>query len=265
MSNRQKSKKISPRKIGIFIAFVAVIILLFYLATFLKQEEILPSNVADTEKSQENSEIAKIREANKEAIVQAQKQGIMQVRPIEIGDHVWGELEASVQLIIYNDLTCPFCANFYATAKTIKEFFSDRVVIAFRHFPLPTHPMALEAALASECAAEQDNFFKMLDKLFTDNQVGKMSIEQFKQDAAALGLNIAEFDQCLETEKYKEKIQAQISEAKKFNITGTPGNFVNGEPVPGAYPYEDFIGSDGQERKGMKSIIERHLDEGLGN
>ncbi len=258
----KKKKKISPHKFGIIIAFVVVIILLFYLATFLKQEKISSDNVADLGKSEEKSEITKIKDANKEAIAQAQKQGIRQVRPIDEGDHIWGELEAPVQLIIYNDLTCPFCADFYATTKTIKEFFGDKVVIAFRYFPLATHSMALEAALASECAAEQDKFFKMYDKLFANNQAGRMNIEQFKQNAVELKLDAAKFSQCLETQKYKDKIQAQMLEGRNFNVTGTPGNFVNSEPVPGAYPFEDFIGSDGQERKGMKSIIEKHLREG---
>ena len=88
-----------------------------------------------------------------------------------------------------------------------------------------------------------------------------MNVEQFKQNAVELELDAAKFNQCLETQKYKDKIQAQMLEGRNFNVTGTPGSFVNSEPVPGAYPFEDFTGSDGQEREGMKSIIERHLND----
>ena len=62
-------------------------------------------------------------------------------------------------------------------------------------------------------------------------------------------------------EKYKDKIQAQMDAGSNFGVTGTPGNFINGEPAPGAVPFEDFTDSTGRQRKGMRSIIERHLWE----
>ena len=203
-----------------------------------------------------------IKDYNKQVVEQVQTMATKTVRPIDTTDHVWGDLSAPVQLIIYDDFQCPFCAEFYDTTEEIKEFFGKKVVIAFRHFPLSFHPLAVPAALASECAAEQEKFWEMYEKLFTDNKENRMSLEQFKEDAEAVGLDTAKFNECLDKEKYKNKIQTHILEGGNFNVTGTPGNFVNGEPVPGAYPFTDFTDSSGQQREGMKSIIERHLTAG---
>ena len=147
------------------------------------------------------------------------------------------------------------------TQEQIKKEFGDKVVIAFRHFPLRTHTYAYQAASAAECAAEQGRFWEMYNKLFIDNKAGQLNKNQFKKDAEDLGLDRAKFNRCLDTERYKDKIQSQMVEGRNFGVNGTPGNFVNGEPVPGAVPFEDFTDSSGRQREGMKSIIERHLND----
>ncbi|MFH1583162.1 MAG: thioredoxin domain-containing protein [Candidatus Falkowbacteria bacterium] len=179
--------------------------------------------------------------------------------PINIADHVWGDIKAPVQIIVYSDFECPFCARFAATMKVIKENFKDNVAITFRHYPLLGHPEAESAAEVAECAAEQGKFWEMHDKLFADNVAGRMSVEQFKQDAADLGLNQEQFNQCLDSGKYNDKITAQIAEGNKAGVTGAPTIFVNGDIYPGAYPFEDFTTPDGRQEKGMKSIISELL------
>jgi protein-disulfide isomerase len=181
-------------------------------------------------------------------------------RPVmSADDHIWGKIEAPVKIIVYSDFTCPFCLRFYETTQKIKQEFGDKVAIAFRYFPLPSHQGAFEAAMAAECAAEQDKFWPMHDKLFTDNKNDRLTKEQYLKDAQDLKLDVAKFSQCLEAKKYKEKIAQSYVKGKSFDILGTPTVFVDNEIYPGAYPFEDFVGPDGRQRKGMKSIIERHL------
>lgn len=183
------------------------------------------------------------------------------LRPIDSTDQVWGEIGASVKMIVYSDFECPFCAQFAATMKQIETEFFGKIAIAFRHYPLAGHPEAEKAAEASECAAEQGKFWEMHDKLFADNIAGRMSAEQFKKDAADLSLNQEQFNQCLDSGKYRDKISRQKSEGDKAGVTGTPTSFLNGIIYPGAYPFEDFIASDGQPEKGMKSIISGLLNK----
>ena len=187
------------------------------------------------------------------------KYQVKAVRPIDQTDHLWGPADAPVQLILYDDFECPYCFDFYQTVKEIKEEFGDQVVVAFRHYPLSIHPNALIAAEAAECAAEQDKFWPMYDQLFADNLAKRMNREQFKKDATNLDLDQVKFNQCLEREKYKDKVMAQMLAGKGFGVTGTPTIFVNAEIYPGAYPFLDFTAPDGRAEEGMKSIIERQL------
>lgn len=234
-----------------------IMVLLFYFLPAKETEKETKILVKDQASSGE----IELGETNKEAVAKGEAQDLRQVRAIDETDHFLGDLDAPVQLIIYDDFECPFCAQFYKTTEQIKEHFGDQIVIAFRHFPLSFHPLAMPAALSSECAAEQGKFWQMYDRLFADNMDKKMNILQFKQDAVDIGLDAAQFNQCLDQEEYKDKIFAQMAEGKLAGVNGTPGNFVNGQSLPGAYPFEDFTDREGKERKGMKSIIERQLSE----
>ncbi len=206
-----------------------------------------------------NGTVEQLLESNKEAIKKAVDAN-PSLRPADETDHIWGDLDAPVQLIIYDDFECPFCARFYDTVNQIKEYFGNKVVVVFRHFPLRFHPNAMNAALASECAAEQGKFWEMYDKIFADNKARRLSVEQFKKDAKDLGLDLVKFNQCLDTKKYKDKIERQMLEGRNAGVTGTPGNFINGRPLPGAYPFEDFERM-GKKVDGMKSIIESYLND----
>lgn len=185
------------------------------------------------------------------------------LRPIDQTDHVWGDAGAPVAIIVYSDFECPFCSKFAETMKQIEENFKDKVAITFRHYPLPGHPDAEKAAEAAECASEQGKFWGMHDKLFADNVAGRMGIEQFKQDAADLGLREEQFNQCFDSGKYQNKIIEQTAGGEKAGVIGTPTIFVNGNIYPGAYPFEDFTSPDGRQNKGMNSIISEFLNKPL--
>jgi len=183
------------------------------------------------------------------------KPELIKVSPIDSTDHVFGKLAAPVQMIVYSDFQCPFCAEFAQTMKQVEQEFGDKVAVVFRHYPLAGHPEAAKAAEASECAAEQGKFWGMHDKLFADNTAGRMSVAQYKQDAADLGLDAAKFNQCLDSGKFESKIKEQAAAGAKAGVTGTPTSFINGNIYPGAYPFADFTASDGQPEQGLKSII----------
>ncbi|MDP2709380.1 MAG: thioredoxin domain-containing protein [bacterium] len=180
-------------------------------------------------------------------------------RPISSADHLKGQAGAPVEMIVYSDFECPFCAQFADTMEKIEGYFRSQIVIAFRHYPLPGHPDAQQAAEASECAAEQGKFWEMHDKLFADNAAGRMSVGQFKQDAADLGLNQEQFNQCLDSGQYRNKVSEQKAAGGEAGVTGTPTSFINGFIYPGAYPFEDFTSPDGTPEKGMKTIISNLL------
>jgi len=66
--------------------------------------------------------------------------------------------------------------------------------------------------------------------------------------AKNIGLSLKPFEACLNSERYEEKIDQDISDARKAGITGTPGfvlgetteNFVQGTFIGGTRPYIHF-------------------------
>lgn len=187
--------------------------------------------------------------------VGADLQSVTQVRPLDQSDYVQGSLQAPVQIIFYGDFDCPFCADFYSTLKKAETEFKDNVAIGWRYFPLRIHDMALSAAEAAECAAEQGKFWEMYDKLFTDKQNNKLNTDQIATDAVAVGLDAKQFKNCWDGGKYRDKIQSQLQEASKYNVSGPPYSFINGAYISGAKPWDDYKDQNGNTQTGLKSII----------
>src|SRR4051812_41295422 len=71
---------------------------------------------------------------------------------------VHGQSDAWVTIIEVSDFQCPFCGRAVATLKQIEDTYKDDVRLVFKHNPLPFHQRAMPAALAAECAHEQNKF-----------------------------------------------------------------------------------------------------------
>lgn len=159
--------------------------------------------------------------------------------PVTKDDHVRGNPNAKITMIEFSDFECPFCGRHLPTLNQVLTQYGDDVRLVYRHFPLTSiHPNAQKAAEASECAGEQGKFWEMHDLLFA-NQTA-LTIPSLKSYAGQLELNQSQFDSCLDTSKYASKIAAQSAEGQAAGVTGTPGTFVNGELVRGAYPLATF-------------------------
>jgi protein-disulfide isomerase len=165
---------------------------------------------------------------------------------LKADDHIKGEKGAKVTIIEYSDFQCPFCGRAEPTIAKILETYGEDVVFAYRHFPLSFHPNARPAALASECAAEQDKFWEYHKVLYANsNALSKTDLLKYADD---LKLDAADFKSCLESEKYAKKVDADFAQGQADGVTGTPAFFINGELIAGAYPFDSF-----------KQIIDRKL------
>jgi protein-disulfide isomerase len=58
--------------------------------------------------------------------------------------------------------------------------------------------------------------------------------------AVALNLDEKSFQTCLDSGKFKAKIQADMDQGTKVGVAGTPGFFVNGVFLSGAQPQSEF-------------------------
>lgn len=153
-----------------------------------------------------------------------------------------GSASAPVTIIEFSDFQCSFCKKFWAeTLPKLKEAYihTGKARFSYRHFAiLGKH--SEQAALASECAAEQGKFWEYHDQLFR-NQGGLAFTEpKLKQYAGDIGLKVGDFGTCLETGKYRQKVERETEAAANLGGRGTPLFIVNQRPLIGAQPYSVF-------------------------
>jgi protein-disulfide isomerase len=147
-----------------------------------------------------------------------------------------GPATAPVTIVEFSDFECPFCGRLFPTLKAVENIYLDRVRIVYRQFPLRRiHPMAEKAAEAALCANEQGRFWDMHDSLFSDQE--HLMVDALKARAAALKLDTAAFNACLDSGREAATIDKDIAEGTKAGVTGTPAMFINGRMLVGAQPF----------------------------
>ena len=146
-----------------------------------------------------------------------------------------GDQKARITIVEFSDYQCPFCGR-YATEtlpQLIEKYVkTGKVKYVFRNFPLEQlHPLAEKAAEASACAGDQQKYWEAHDRFFRNQH--NLSATDMPSQAAALGLDIAQFEECLESGKYASRVKADVMEGQKFNVRGTPSFFFGKEVVDG--------------------------------
>jgi len=167
---------------------------------------------------------------------------------IQENDYVLGNRNAEVKVFEFSDFQCPYCSIFHEVMHQVVDEYGDQVAWVFKQFPIASHPLGMPGSLATECAGEQGKFWEMSDKIFSNQET--LSLDSFEKFAQELNLDTDQFNTCVAEEKYKDKILADYNLGIELGVGGTPTNFINGQMVPGAVPFEN-----------MKEIIDEILNQ----
>ena len=172
----------------------------------------------------------------------------IKISPVGDNDHILGNLKAKVIVVEYSDTECPFCKSFHGIMHQIVDNYGNKVAWVYRHFPIDAlHPKARKEAEATECAASlagNDGFWKYIDKIYeiTPSNNG-LDPALLSEIANEIGVDKQEFETCLSSQKFKDKINNYISDGAKAGAQGTPYSLVlvNGKVVDvinGAQPFD---------------------------
>lgn len=158
-----------------------------------------------------------------------------------------GPKDAPITIVEYSDYQCPFCKKWNKeTYKSLLAAYPGKIKFVYRNLPLTSiHPSALPAAEAALCAGDQNAYWQFHDKLFAGETLGDDIYTQYAQD---LGLNMAVFQNCVTSHKYKDSIQKESDYIIGLGVRSTPTFFINGIAVVGAQPLDVF-----------KQIIDKEL------
>ncbi len=158
---------------------------------------------------------------------------------IELGSApVRGKSNAKVTIVEWSDFQCPFCNRVGPTLEQIEKEYGDSVRIAFKHLPLDIHPEARGAHAAAEAAHRQGKFWAMHDRIFANQR--DLRVETLEGYAKEIGLDLDRYRKDVASADVRKAIEADLEQAQKLGVTGTPAFFINGRNLSGAQPFPNF-------------------------
>lgn len=165
---------------------------------------------------------------------------------------VKGNPNAKITIIEFSDFQCPYCKRGKDVADEVLKAYPNDVKLVFKNFPLGFHKEAIPSAKAALAAHKQGKFWEMHDALF--NNQSKLGSDLYLAQAKELGLNVEQFQKDMASPEIEAAVKADQAIGEKNGIQGTPGFFVGGVAVKGAYPIDHF-----------KMIIDRLLGKAPAN
>jgi protein-disulfide isomerase len=150
-----------------------------------------------------------------------------------------GNPKAPVVIVEFSDFQCTYCQSVQPTLKNLLTKYEGRVNLGYRDLPVrDIHPQAQLAAEAARCAGEQGQFWEYHDLLFANQN--KLDNPGLVELARGLKLDEKQFDSCLSSGKYTQKIEEDRQAALRAGVSGTPGFFINGNMLSGNVPQDSF-------------------------
>jgi len=153
--------------------------------------------------------------------------------------HFFGNPDAPVTVVEFADFECPYCGQMEKTVRRLRQAYASQVKFVFRQLPLPQlHRYAEKAAEASECAADQGQFWPAVENLY-DHQ-DNLSVPDLERYGTSLGLEATRFDQCLSSGATAARVARDVEDARALRIRVTPTFFIEGRRFEGGMDYYQF-------------------------
>ncbi len=157
--------------------------------------------------------------------------------------YVKGAQDASLRITEFVDFRCPSCAVAHDYLTYLRAANKGEVRVVFHHYPLDqacnpiaqqVHPSSCAAAIASECAGDQDAFWAYADRLFANQK--RFSRAELVDHAEALDLDRERFESCLGDTRMADRVRRDVEEGQRLGISATPTLIINGRVIEGLPP-----------------------------
>lgn len=162
-----------------------------------------------------------------------------------------GAENAPVQIVVFDDLECPFCAKMHAQMfPAVLERYKDQVRVVYKDFPLDQHPWAMRAAIDSSCLGAQSTtgYWNLVDYIHAhagelggdDKSLAKANeaLDTLTRDEGKRQkVDEATLNACV-TKQDATAVKSSIKVGEALGVDSTPALFINGEKLDGAVPME---------------------------
>jgi protein-disulfide isomerase len=173
-----------------------------------------------------------------------------------------GSATAPIQITVFEDLQCPYCARLSATLASVRGKIGERASVVFKHLPLSNqcnaamgrdmHPGACHAAFWAMAAHEQNKFWAFSKRVFgdmaalmpagddLDERLTALDVN-LRKHAKAAGVDVAKAEQYVKERKFVPLLERDVREAAQLRVSGTPSVFINGREYNGPLSAERII------------------------
>ena len=210
-----------------FVVIVAVVIISFstYYATLL-----------ETQKLAQDRFLASQQEPQQE---------------FENGSPILGSESAPITIVEFGDYQCEACyAWFHNTRDTLIDNYIEtgKAKLIFVDLPFLGRDSP-KAAQASYCAEDQEKYWEYHTILYTFQDghpdSGWADRDRLNSFAFSLDMNMDEFNECMDSSKYKQRVKANYDESVRNGVQSTPTFIIisedgKKEQFSGAQPYSVF-------------------------
>lgn len=150
----------------------------------------------------------------------------------------WGPPDAKVTVIEFSDFQCPFCKRAAFSLKPYLGELRKEIRFIYVNYPLDLacnpsvkhamHPVSCLAAKAALCAGQKGKFWEFHDLVFENQK--RLSRTTLMNLGKKVGLEETWLNVCLIAPETEARLNAEIREGEKFQVSGTPAIFINGRP-----------------------------------
>ena len=160
--------------------------------------------------------------------------------------HDRGSQSAPVVLIDMSDFACPYCAEFsLKTYPALDREYVQTGKVLFKYIPFVVGSFrhGAQATRAAECAADQGQFWLMMDRIYSTQTEWKRGNAIDAQMAALAGttpVDSARFSACYTDRRTEPRTERANELVNSIGLRVTPSFLVNGHPLQGALPLAEF-------------------------
>jgi protein-disulfide isomerase len=158
---------------------------------------------------------------------------LLQVEPIRniptVGSPFKGPADAPVEIVVFSEFECPYCARLSPMLDDVAEAFPETVRVIFKHFPLRRHEMSGPAAQASYAAQQQGKFWEYHHRLYEN--FNELTPEFLVETAEALELDMERFEKDRNSPAAQAAVQRDLAHAREAGVRGVPAVYVNGRSL----------------------------------
>ena len=187
------------------------------------------------------------RDRYMENIIASQQSSLIN---LENGSPPLGSESAPITIVEFGDYQCEACYHwFHNTRDTLIDNYikKGKAKLVFVDMPFIGRDSKI-AAQASYCAEDQGKYWEYHAMLYTFQEgenSGWADRDRLNSFAFSLDMNMDEFNDCMDSSKYKNRVNANEKEAMKQGVQSTPTFIIisedgKKEQFSGAQPYSVF-------------------------